>query len=168
MREESIVHIEHPFGKGTLRTSGTQYTAEVADTTGTTAAWVEVSKVTIEPPSRGKIQELELGVTWSQKNSSTGSFVNGRVVARNKDGTYISIVDSGTSPATGVDYIQTASNATNDATTYTEYTLAGYVPTTTLLDSVPFDVAVQIQREATTGIATAKVKNSSYVKVTYR
>jgi len=164
MRNEAVVHIEHPFGKGTLRSGGSQWSAEVSDSTGTTATWVTVEDVTIEPPARGKLTELEIAVTWAQKNSSTGSFANGRIVARNKDGTYISIVDTGASPATGVDYVQT----TADCTTYQEKNYSGYVASTSLLDSVPFDVAVQIQREATTGTATGKVKASSYVKAVYR
>ena len=164
MRNEAVVHIEHPFGKGTLRSGGSQYCAEVADSTGSTATWVEVEATTIEPPARGKLVELEIAVTWSQKNSSTGSFVNGRIVARNKDGTYISIIDTGTSHATSADYVQDAAGST----VYVEHNYSGYVATTSLLDSVPFDVAVQVQREGTTGIATSKVKSSSYVKATYR
>ena len=159
------VHTEYPFGKDSLRSDGSQWSDEAVDTTGTTATWVDVESVTIEPPGGGGvIVEVELGVTWAQKHSSTGAFVNGRVVGRNKDGTWVVLIDTGTSPATSNAYVQGGTTST----TYAEHTYSGRFETETNFNTVPFDLAVQIQREDTTGTATAKVKNNSYVTVRYR
>ena len=163
-RANALVHTEYPFGKDYLRSNGSQWSDAANDATGSTALWVDVESVTIEPPATGKILEVEFGITWRQKNSSTGSFVNGRIVGRNKDGTWVVLVDTGTSPSTSAAYIQNAA----DCTTYQEHTYSGRFETETNFNSVPFDAAVQIQREATTGTASGQVKNSSYVRVVYR
>ena len=55
----------------------------------------------------------------------------------------------------------------NVDTTYVERTMSGYrIAGVTNLDKYPIDVRLVIQsNETTPGVATAKVKNSSYVEV---
>lgn len=152
--------IEHPFGKDKARSTGEQYSDEV---TTTDAAWTTVESVTIEPPVGGNIVELEVGITWAQKSSGATKYVRGRVQARNKGGTWVTIIDDAVSPAAGNPYIEDAA----DASGYTEHTFSGRIETEANLNAVPLDIQVQVQREDATENATGKVKNSSYVKVTY-
>lgn len=153
--------VEHPFGKDNARTTGVQFSDAVATTA---QAWKTVEEITIEPPIGGDIVELEVGITWAQKSASTVKYVRGRVQARNKDGTWVTIVDDGTSPAAGNAYIEDAA----DASSYAEHTLSGRIETSANLDEVPLDIQVQVFPEAhATEVATGKVKSSSFVKITY-
>ena len=54
-------------------------------------------------------------------------------------------------------------------TSYVEKTVSGYKFPATNLDSYPIDIRLVIQsNETTPGVATAKVKNSSFVEVELR
>lgn len=159
---ERYTFIEHPFGKNTgARSDGVQYSAEV---TSDAAAYKTVESVTVDPHRKGKIIELEIGITWSQKSSSTTKYVRGRIQARNKGGTWVDIIDDGTSPASGNAYVEDAASAA----AYTSHTFSGRITTEANLDKIPFDIQVQVFPETqATESATGKVKNSSYIKVTY-
>lgn len=151
-------HIEHTFGKDNLRSTGVQYSDEVTTTDGN---WTTVESIVFAPPKLGKLLEVEMGITWAQKSSSTAKYVRGRIQARNSSGTWVTILDDGTSPTAGNAYQETAA----DASSYTEYTYSGRVELVTNFDDFPFDVRVQVQREDSGENATGKVKNSSYIKI---
>lgn len=163
---QPIVITEHPFGKDDLRSTGIQY-SDVATTTAE-LTWKDVESITIEPPSSGKITEIEFGITWADCSSLTTTNFRGRVQGRDKSGTWTDLIHSTTSPsATGVAYHETTATATTD--TYTDHTYSGRFETETNFDSVPFDLRVQVYTSSSTDSSTAsgKVKNSSYVKYTY-
>ncbi|MDY6835497.1 MAG: hypothetical protein SVY53_11930 [Chloroflexota bacterium] len=155
----------HPFGKDSLRSTGVQYSDEVTTTDG---EWTTVESVTVTVPIEKKratepIVEVELGITWAQKSSGASKYVRGRVQGRNTGGTWVTLIDDGTSPATGNAYQETAA----DASSYTEYTYSGRYETVTNFNQVNFDLQVQVQREDATEEAVGKVKGSSYVRVLY-
>jgi len=153
--------VEHPFGKDKARTDGVQWCDEVVTSA---TEWTVVESKTIEPPVGGTIVELEVGITFAHKSASTVKFVRSRVQARNKDGTWVTIIDDGTSPASGNAYVEKAASAA----AYTEYTLSGRIEVEANLNTVPIDIKVEVYPEDDgTEHATGKVKNSSYVKITY-
>ena len=153
-----LVHTEHPFGKDALRDNGVQWSDEVVTTE---QDWKTIESITIEPPGPGgSIIEVELGITWAQKSSGATKYVRGRVQARNKDGTWVDLIDDAVSPAAGNAYKEDAA----DASAYHEHTFSGRFATVANFNAVPLDVQVQVYPEAH---ATETVKNSSYVKVIY-
>lgn len=150
VEKASIVHQEKPFGKGDLTSDSVQESAEV---TTSDATWTTIESVTIEPPATGSIAEIEFGLTYSIKSSNTAKFVKHKAQARDKDGTWVDLY--------------TEVTRTADASVYAEVTYGGRFKTVTNFDAVPFDIQIMVQREDATEEATGKVKNSSYIKVTY-
>ena len=70
--ERSIIeYVEYPFGKGDLTDDGIQHSAEVATTDADTD--VAVESVEINPSIKGRIIELELGLTASFKAVSSAT-----------------------------------------------------------------------------------------------
>ena len=135
-----------------MTSDGVQYSAEV---TTNDAAWTTVESITIEPPATGagNIVEVEFGLTYSIKSSSTVKYVKHKAQARDKDGTWVDLYSEVTRSA--------------DASAYLEVTYSGRFKPVTDFDAVPFEVQIMIQREDAGEEASGKVKNSSYVKVIY-
>ena len=152
VEKASIVHLEKPFGKGNLTSDGVQLSAEVTTSNDT---WTTVESITVEPPATGagNIVEVEFGLTYQIKSSSTTKHVKHKAQARDKDGTWIDL------------YTEITRSA--DASVYLEVTYSGRFETVTNFDAVPFDVQVMIKRQDSGENALAQVKNSSYVKVIY-
>lgn len=163
--QEPLTITEYPFGKDYLRSTGTQYSDEY--TTVADETYETVESVTIEPPVGGDIVEVELGITWSQKSDGTARYVRGRVQARNKNETWVTLSYDGTSPVAGNAYIED----TADASSYSKHTFSGRFETEWNFNKVPFDIRVQVligpQVAAETEHALGKVKNSSYIRVKY-
>ena len=152
---------KYPFGKGALRSTGIQWSDEVASSS---QAWTTVEAITIEPPVGGDIVELYLGITWQQKSSGATKYVRGRVAICDKGGTLISVVDDAASPASGNAYVEDAA----DASSYSGHTFSGYVKVATGYNKVPLTIAVQVYPETdATEHAEGEVKNSSQVKIVY-
>lgn len=150
--------IEHPFGKGNLTSDGVQWSDE-ATSTGT--AYEDVESITINqiggkggPGANGTLIEVEFGITWKQKNSSGSYKAVGRIQARDKDGTWVTIMSEKTNASNG--------------TSYEEWTYSGRFETVTNFDEYPFDVKVQVKSNNASGNGLALVKNSSYVKALYK
>lgn len=146
-----IEHTEYPFAKGNLTSDGIQWSAEKDTTTANTD--VEVECVTIKPPALGAMVEVEFGLTAAFRavSSATADLIY-KWQARNKGGTWVDL--------------HSAVTKTNVGTTYVEETRSGRFKPVANFDSVPFEVRLIIQcNEANEG--RAKVKNSSYVRVSY-
>lgn len=156
--DKVLKHIENPFGKGNLTSDGVQWSA----TTDTTTANVDVvveSVMTIEPigvakgpGGRGVIIEIEFSLTGGFRavSSITADLIY-KWQARNKGGTWVTLVE----------VTKTDINVTEVAETY-----SGRFKTVANLNSVPFDVRLVIQCNETNQ-GRARIKNSSYIRVTY-
>ena len=151
MKLAVIEHTEYPFAKGDLTSDGVQWSAE-KDTT-TADVDVEVESVTIKPPALGALIEVEFGLTAAFRAvSSATADLTYKWQARNKGGAWVDLHSTVTK--------------TDIGTTYVEETRSGRFKTVASFDSLPFEVRLIIQcNEAHEG--RAKVKNSSYVRVSY-
>ena len=135
---------------GDLTESGIQWSSEVS-TVDANTDYVVLEK-TLDNGQSGNIFEITLGLTLAVKAGSTTADVKFKWQARNKAGTWVDLHDY----VTLVDV----------STSYVESTVSGYKFPATNLDSYPIDIRLVIQsNETAPGVATAKVKNSSYVKV---
>lgn len=143
-------HIEHPFGRGNLTATGAQYSAEATSVLGT---YKTVETIEFSPPSLGKILEIELGITWSQKADGATDKGIGIVQVRDKVGTWNDAMTAVTNATAG--------------TAYEEWTYSGRLSLATHDVEFPIGICVQVKSNGTTDNAVGKVKNSSYVKVLY-
>ena len=140
----------HHLVDGDLTEDGEQWSAEVSTVDANTD--YTVLEKTLDFGQIGDIAELLPALTIAIKAGSATADVKYKWQARNKDGTWVDLHD----------YITKA----NINTTYKPYTVMGYVFPLANLDTYPIDVRLVIQsNETAPGVATAKVKNSSYVKV---
>ena len=141
----------HRLVDGNLTEDGVQWSGEVSTVNADTD--YEVLKVGLDNSQIGILEKLILGLTLAIKAGSTTADVKFKWQAKSKNSTtwvdlhgYITKADVGTS--------------------YIESTVSGYKFPATNLDSYPIDIRLVIQsNEITPGVATAKVKNSSYVQV---
>jgi len=140
----------HRLVDGNLTEDGVQWSGEVSTVNADTD--YEVLKVSLDNSQMGILEKLILGLTLAIKAGSTTADVKFKWQARNKAGTWVDLHD----------YVILA----DVGTSYVERTVSGYKFPATNLDSYPIDIRLVIQsNEVSPGIATAKVKNSSYVKV---
>ena len=138
---------------GDLAESGIQWSSEVS-TVNADTDYVAFEK-TLDNGQSGDIFEIVLGLTLAIKAGSTTADVKYKWQARNKDGTWVNLHDYITKVDIGTDY--------------KEYTVNGYKFPVTNLNAYPIDIRLVIQsNETTPGVATAKVKNSSYAEVELR
>ncbi len=141
----------HRLVGGDLTSDGIQWSTEVPTVAADEDK--EVLNLTLDNDQVGNIASLTFGLTLAIKAGSVTADVKYKWQARNKDGTwvdlhaYVTLADVGTS--------------------YVEKTMSGYLlDGVTNLDTYPVDIRLVIQsNETTPGVATAKVKNSSYVGV---
>ena len=144
----------HYLIDGNLTENGIQWSNEVSTVNADTD--YEVLKVSLDNSQTGILEKLTLGLTLAIKAGSTTADVKYKWQAKSKDST------------TWVDlhgYITKA----DINTTYEEFTISGCKFPVTNLNAYPIDVRLVIQsNETTPGVATAKVKNSSYVEVELR
>jgi hypothetical protein len=146
-----IEHIEHPFARGLLTEDGIQYSQEK---TTTTDDYETVEEVTVSPPALGKVLEFEFGLTCAVKSSGATESVLFKWQARNKGGTWVDLTGEVTCPA--------------DASEYIEYTYSGRFQPAEDFNTVPFDIRLAVKSGSAGGEnASAKTKNSSYVRVIY-
>ena len=135
---------------GDLAESGIQWSSEVP-TVNANTDYVVLEK-TLDNGQSGDIFEIALGLTLAIKAGSATADAKYKWQARNKAGTWVDLHD----------YVTLA----DVGTSYVERTVSGYKFPATNLDSYPIDIRLVIQsNEVSPGIATAKVKNSGYVKV---
>jgi len=141
----------HRLVGGDLATDGVQWSSEVATVAADEDK--EVLSVTLDNGQVGDIASMLLALTLAIKAGSATADVKYKWQARNKDGTWVDLHS----------YV----TIDNVNTTYVERTMSGYrIAGVTNLDKYPIDVRLVIQsNETTPGVATAKVKNSSYVEV---
>jgi len=141
----------HRIAGGDLASDGVQWSAEVP----TVAADEDkqVLSLALDNDQVGDIASLTFGLTLAIKAGSATADVKFKWQARNKDGTWVDLHEYVTLEDVGTDYV--------------EKTMSGYLLSgVTNLDSYPMDIRLVIQsNETTPGVATAKVKNSSYVEV---
>ena len=140
----------HRLVDGDLSSDGVQWSDEVATVAADEDK--EVFNLTLNNDQVGELEKLTFGLTMAIKAGSATADVKYKWQARNKGGTwvdlhsYVTITDVGTS--------------------YVEKTVSGYKFSATNLDEYPIDIRLVIQsNETTPGVATAKVKNSSFVEV---
>jgi len=140
----------HRLVGGNLTLDGIQWSSEASTVAADTD--YEVLNLTLDNDQVGNLVKLELALTLAIKAGSTTADVKYKWQARNKAGTWVDLHD----------YFTIA----DVNTTYVERTVSGYKFPATNLDSYPLDIRLVIQsNEVSPGIATAKVKNSGYVKV---
>ena len=149
----SLLHLReftHKLVNGNLTENGIQWSSEVS-TVDADTDYEALPSLTLDNGQSGDILKLELGLTLAIKAGSTTADVKYKWQARNKGGTWVNLHDYITKVDIGTDY--------------KEYTVSGYKFPVTNLNAYPIDVRLVIQsNETTPGVATAKVKNSSYVK----
>jgi len=146
-----IEHSEYPFAKGNLTSDGVQWSAE--QDTATVNTDVEVESIAIQPPALGGVIEIEFGLTAAFRAvSSATADITYKWQARNLGGTWVDLHSAVTKADIG--------------TAYVEETRSGRFQLVDNFNALPFEVRLVIQcDEANEG--RAKVKNSSYVRVTY-
>lgn len=147
-----IIDFTQRLVSGDLTSDGEQWSTE-KDTEAADTDVVVLEK-TIEPKVKGTIIDVEFGLTAAFKavSSATADLI-WKWQARNKDGTWVDLHSAVTEADIG--------------TTYVERTRAGYFTPESNFDEVPFDIRLILQcNELNEG--RAKVKNSSYVRVSYR
>ena len=141
----------HRLAGGNLATDGVQWSTEVPTVAADEDK--EVLSVTLDNGQVGDIAAMTLALTLAIKAGSATADVKYKWQARNKDGTWVDLHS----------YV----TIDNVDTTYVERTMSGYrIEGVTNLDAYPLDVRLVIQsNETTPGVATARVKSSSYVEV---
>ena len=140
----------HRLADGNLTPDGTQWSSEVSTVDADTD--YEVLNLTLDNDQVRNLIKLEPALTLAIKAGNATADVKYKWQARNKGGTWVDLHA----------YITIA----DVNTTYVERTVSGYKFPVSNLNSYPMDIRLVIQsNEITPGIATAKVKNSSYVKV---
>ena len=141
----------HRIAGGDLASDGVQWSAEVATVAADEDK--EVLSLTLDNDQVGDIASLNFGLTLAIKAGSATADVKFKWQARNKDGTWVDLHEYVTLEDVGTDYV--------------ERTMSGYLLSgVTNLDLYPMDIRLVIQsNETTPGVATAKVKSSSYVGV---
>lgn len=140
----------HPLVDGDLTEDGIQWSAEVVTVTADTD--YTVLELTLDNGQIGDILKLDPGLTLAIKAGNATADVKYKWQARNEGGTWVDLC--GWFTKADID------------TTYIEYTVSGYKFPVANLTTYPIDVRLVIQsNETTPGVATAKVKNSSFVKV---
>ena len=139
---------------GDLAESGIQWSSEVS-TVNADTDYVAFEKA-LDNGQSGDIFEIVLGLTLAIKAGSTTADVKYKWQAKSKNSTtwvdlhgYITKADIGTA--------------------YKEFTISGCKFPVTDFNAYPIDIRLVIQsNEVSPGIATAKVKNSSFVEVELR
>jgi hypothetical protein len=142
----------HRLVGGNLTEDGIQWSDEVSTVNADEDK--EVLKVALDNGQVGDLKALILGLTLAIKAGSATADVKYKWQAKNKDSsTWVDLHDYLTKADIGTDY--------------KEYTVSGYrVEGVTNLDKYPMDIRLVVQsNETSPGVATAKVKNSSYVEV---
>lgn len=151
---DSMDFVHHLVGGG-LTESGEQWSDE--DSTVAADEDKEVFKSTLDKGFIGDLFELVFGLTLAIKAGSATADVKYKWQARNKDGAWVDLHDYMTIADVGTSY------EGNERTMPGYRTPEDHVPN---LNTYPIDVRLIIQsNETTPGVATAKVKNSSYVEV---
>lgn len=140
----------HHLVGGDLAEDGVQWSAEVATVAADEDK--EVFTLTLDNDQVGELEKLIFGLTHAIKAGSATADVKYKWQARNEGGTWVDLHS----------YITIA----NVNTTYVERTVSGYKFSATNLDVYPLDIRLVIQsNETAPGVATAKVKSSSFVGV---
>ena len=152
-----ILHLReftHKLVNGNLTENGIQWSSEVS-TVDADTDYEALPSLTLDNGQSGDILKLELGLTLAIKAGSTTADVKYKWQARNKGGTWVDLHAYITKVDIGTDY--------------KEFTVSGYKFPVINLNTYPIDIRLVIQsNEITPGVATAKVKNSSYAEVELR
>jgi hypothetical protein len=137
-------------GGQNLAVDGAQWSTEVVTVTADTD--YTALSLTLDWGLSGDLALLSFALTLAIKAGSATADPKYKWQARNKGGTWTELM---------ADYITKA----NVNTTYVEETVSGYLTTfPTTLNVYPIDLRLIFQsNESTPGVATVKVKNSSYV-----
>jgi hypothetical protein len=162
--KEVCQYLVHAFGTGTLNQTGAQYGTTAKSVSTDAALAKEVDIATVQPftgigqGTSGDIIEVEFGLTAGFK---TGTDTAGVIVykwqAKNANLSSTCWVDLSTA------------NTTALGTTYADQTYSGYFTPTTNLNQIPFNVRLILwDGTASSTQASAKTKNSSYIRCLYR
>jgi hypothetical protein len=135
-----------------LAVDGVQWSAEVVTVTADTD--YTGFSISFDWDLSGDLALLTFALTLAVKAGSATADPKYKWQARNAGGTWTDLMSG---------YI----TKTNVNTTYVEETVSGYLKTfPTTLNVYPFDLRLLFQsNESTPGIATIKVKNSSYIGI---
>jgi len=153
-RPPIMVFTLNPFGKGLLTTDGVQYSAEVS---GIDATYTAIETAVIKQPVGYTLEQIEFGLTVAAKSSAAAESVLWKFQAS----------DAGSS---WTDMIAEQTRAASCAA-YADLTISGrWAPTGYFSGTGPlFYIRAVIASGAAAGeTATGKMKNSSYITMTYR
>jgi len=151
-----LEQVEHPFGKGSLTTTGTQYGSE---TTGIAdSAYVAIpAAATITLPEGAAIVEVEFGLTMAIKSSETTESMLWKAQGSDAGTAWEDLIGEQTKTAA-------AANST-----YVDFSCSGrFAPTGNFLGANPFYVRMVAKSAGTAGTMSGKAKNSSYVRALYK
>jgi hypothetical protein len=148
-----VEYLLHRLVGGDLAEDGIQWSPEVVTVDADTN--YEVLNIELDDTvHQGSIVELEFVLSLALKAGSATADVNYLWQAKSSGGS---------------DWVDLHSVITKADinTTYQEYTVSGYrIAAVTNLDKYPLSVRLLVQsNETTPGVATAKVKNSAYVRI---
>lgn len=143
----------HPFGKGSLTTTGVQWSTAL--TTAASTAYVAVETATITIPVLGTPNEVELGLTGATACAGTVDTPKWKWQASDDNASWQDLIAEQTGTA---------------ATTMAEATVSGrFAPTGNFLaNTTPVYVRMVIKAGGATNLAWGKTKNSSYITFNYR
>jgi len=166
-----ITEIIHPFARsGAGNTTGAIYGSTVS-TTASSVTQIAVEQVTLRLPSQVVITELEYGLTLGLAISVTTD--SPKVFFYAGDSPLTTTTVTSGAPATADTLAALSSTQTLSVvstTTLVDMTIMGRMTPTTgtyLTGHGSFDVACYIASNATTSLARAAVKQSSYIQYSY-
>jgi len=153
-----ITEIIHPFGRGALTSTGTQYSTAVS-TSGSTS-YIDVEEVTVPLPTNARVLEIEFGLTQAYIiNVTTDSPLVQYQIKENAQTSYDTLVSFGTTVL-----------LTGSTTNIADFTCAGrHTPSdgTYYTGKGTFQIKGQIATSASTSKAAGSMKNSSYLAYSY-
>jgi hypothetical protein len=150
----SLEKVHHPFGKGSLTTTGVQYSTEVTGIDND--AYDEIEAVTIHQPAGYNLEEIEFALTGALDVSGTPTDSAKWKWQASDDG------------SSWEDLIAEQTLATPSA--YTDVSCSGrFVPTGNFLGTgLSFQVRMVAKCSGATDTVSARTKNSSYITCRYR
>ncbi len=157
--EKYAEYTVHPFARGSLTTSGVQYTNVTSGSTASSASYFIVdAAATVSPVAAGRdaddLDEIELGLTAEFKKDTTAAAASSLgyqwQIKGNANTTWTALCSTKQIVAT---------------TAFVARTLSGYFTNSgTNYKTLPVDIRL-VMMNKTKGSGLARIKSSSYVKI---
>ena len=155
-----FTEIIHPFGRGDLTSTGTQYSTAVSSATVT---YTDVEEVTVQLPDNARVLEVEFGLTAGIGISVTTDCPYLRYqIKENAQTSYDTLITFASSVLAAL--VSTGSTALVDFTCAGRHSPSGGTYYTGVGQ---FQVKCQVAANAATSNARGSMKNSSYLAYSY-